>query len=188
MIWRAGEDQGIEFYKIPKSEEPRDVSPDKRICEEYEFYLKNGPKPFFNTQLYLIHLYANKLLGSTGDAQMMDHNDLIKMIMIMKRDLRNRNYTYLPFFLNGIMDPTRARKYNRKKLEKLFTSLPIYEDFAEQFGDNGVQMNMDRFYGELKVCISCPFTAVEYESELDQKMVTPSEYVCDEWGRFMCEL
>lgn len=189
MVWRLGAEQGLRFYKVPDPMNPGAVSPDKDTQAEYEFYLKNAPKPLSDTQLYLIQLYCSRALGAAEDVKMMEYEDLIKMIMIMKRDLRTRNYSYLPFFISGILDPTKARKYNRKKVEKLFTSVPMYEDWLEQFSDTISQLNMEKFYGELKTCISCPYTIVEYDSELNGLTANPTDFViADEWCRFMCEI
>ena len=195
MVWQLGAEQDLRFYKIPNKLNPGAISPDPEVQEEYEFYLKNAPKPLNDTQLYLIQLYCSKALGAAEDVKMMEYEDLIKMIMIMKRDLRSRNYNYIPLFISGILDPTKAKKYNRKRIEKLYTSVPMYEDWVEQFADTIEQFNMDKFYGELKSCISCPFSVVEYDGdstglgEYNGMTVTPSDYIiADEWCRFMCEI
>lgn len=189
MVWHMGAEQGLRFYKVPNIAKPGAVSPDKDTQIEYEFYLENAPKPLSDTQLYLIQLYCSRALGAAEDVKMMEYEDLIKMIMIMKRDLRTRNYSYLPFFISGILDPTKARKYNRKKIEKLYTSVPMYEDWLEQFSDTISHLNMEKFYGELKTCISCPFIIVEYDCELNGLPVNPTDFIiADEWCRFMCEI
>lgn len=189
MVWHMGAEQGYRFYKVPRTDQPGIISPDKDTQMEYEFYLKHAPKPLSDTQLYLIQLYCSRALGAADDVKMMEYEDLIKMIMVMKRDLRTRNYSYLPFFISGILDSTKARKYNRKKIEKLFTAVPMYEDWLEQFSDTISQLNMEKFYGELKTCISCPYTIVEYDCELNGLTASPTDFViADEWCRFMCEI
>lgn len=189
MVTRLGAEQGLRFYLIPDQHDLAKVSPDPETQAEYEFYLKHTPRPFSDTQLYLIQLYCAKELKSAADVKMIEYEDLIKMIMIMKRDLRKRNYSNLPFFISSELIPTGYKGYTRRKVDKLYTSNPMYKDWVEQFPDTIDQLNMEKFYNELKVVILSPYRIVEYKSELNDVVVTPTELVIvDEWCRFMCEL
>lgn len=189
MVWMLGEDVGLRFYKIPDQNNPNKVSPDKETQAEFEFYQKNIKKPLFDTQLYLISLYCSNSLGTAEDVKMMEFEDIIKVIMIMKRDLRRRNYNYLPYFISGTVKATSIHKKNPKNVAKTFENNPLYKDWVDQYKDTINQINMTKFYGELNNALSCPITVVEYESELNGVTIRPTDLsLIDEWCRFMCEL
>lgn len=192
MIWRMGLDVGLNFYHF-ENDDPDDVSPDPAVQAEYDFYKKHIVYPLANTQTYLIQLYCYKQLSCTKDVDMMKPEDIIKLIMIMKRDLRSRNFSYIPFFISGTLQSGSAssasRSHGRKQLERMFTSHPLYEDWKNQFEDTEGLLSMDRFYGEMKTFVYCPVRAVEYDSEMDGLTLKPTDIlVGDEWARFMTEL
>lgn len=190
IIYQLGNDFDLRFYRDESSARDRSrVSPDDDTQKEYEYYMETIAKPLSDTQLYLIHLYVSKALGDAEDGKNMDFPDIIKIIMIMKRDLRSRNYAYLPFFISGKLNPTATKARNKKNVEKLVVSNPLYEDWIGQYPDTLDQFNLDKFYGELKTCISCPIIVVEHDSELAGNIMTPSDIeVADEWCRFMYEI
>ena len=189
MVWMLGQDVGLNFYRIPDQNDPNHVSPDKDTQDEFEFYQKNIKKPLFDTQLYLISLYCSNSLGTAEDVKMMEFEDIIKVIMIMKRDLRRRNYNYLPYFISGTVKANAIHKKNPKNVAKTFENNPLYKDWVDQYKDTINQINMTKFYGELNNALSCPIVVVEYESELNGVTIRPTDLsLIDEWCRFMCEL
>ncbi|WP_300944371.1 hypothetical protein [uncultured Duncaniella sp.] len=190
MIWRMGNDVGLKFHKYEyEHRSTTEVSDDPDVQEEYEYYLEHISRPMNETQEYIINLYCSKELGAPDDVKMMKFEDKVQIIMIMKRDLRSRNYSYIPFFISSKVKPEATRRYNNNSLKKLFMSNPLYEDWEEELEDTKELMNMSKFLGELKTLISCPIICVEFDSELEGRVMNPADIiVADEWARFMNEL
>lgn len=189
MVRSHGEKFGLSFLSIPDMKNPNIVSYDKDTQEEFEFYRENIKKPLYDTQLYLIQLYCSSVLGSSEDVKMMEFEDIIKMIMIMKRDLRARNFNYIPYFISSEIVASSVKKHNPKTIGNVFRAMPIYADWEEEFKDTKDHFNESRFFGELNNMISCPINIVEYDDQLNEKRVTPNEVpVIDEWGRFMLDI
>ena len=115
--------------------------------------------------------------------------DKIQIIMIMKRDLRARNYSYIPFFISSKIIPETSRRYSNNTLKKMIMSHPLYDDMVDQFKDAGKLINEAKFLGEMKTLISCSLNVVEYDNELDGRLMHPTDIiVSDEWCRFIYEL
>ena len=71
----------------------------------------------------------------------------------------------------------------------MLTSNPLYEDLKDQFPDTEGLINMAKFLGEMKTLVACSLNVVEYDSELDGRLMHPTDIiVSDEWCRFMNEL
>ena len=145
--------------------------------------------PLNDSQLYVVYLYYSSMIGCTEEAKMLEVSDIIKLIMIMKRDFESRNYDYLRFFVSGKLQVGSAHPYNKRKLERLFQNDPCYEDWIKQYPDLKA-FNLDRFYKEVTPIISCPITIVDYSyPEYDGKTYTPEDVlVCSELIRFLNSL
>lgn len=188
MIWRRGQDVGLQFNKYG-SDRRNIISDDPDVQEEFDYYMEHMPHPLNETQEYIINLYCSKELGASDDVKMMKFEDKVQIIMIMKRDLRSRNYSYLPFFISSKVKPEAIRRYNNNSLKKLFMSNPLYDDWDEQLEDTKELLNMSKFLAELKTLISCPLVCIEYDCELDGRTMNPADIiVADEWCRFINEL
>lgn len=186
---RLGYEVGMDFPRM-RSKDFKDIRATTELREEYEYYLENIPNPLHDTQMYIIQLYYSNRLASSEDVKMMEVPDIIKLIMIMKRDFAARNYNYLQFFISSKVNTTANRRLNKRKIEKMFLSHPSYEDWLEEFPDTQPLINMDRLLGEIKTIISCPINVVDYAYvEHRGHMMTPND-ICalDEVVRFLCEI
>ena len=184
-INRYGRQFGLAFDRMD-SKRPKDLRVTEDLREEFAYYRDNIQQPMNPTQLYIINLYVSSLLGNTEDAITMEPPEIIKMIMIMKRDLAARNYIYLPFFLTGKVNAAAGKTYNKRRVEKLFQQHPLYEDLLEEFSDAEGLLNWDRMHGEAKTAVACPIIVVDYQwDEMREKRMTPDEtVVVDEFMRF----
>ena len=183
-IHYLGEHFGLDFKRM-ESKKERDREKSKTLQEEYDYYLENTA-PLTDSQLYLTHLYYCSTIGCPEEAKMLETPDMIKLIMIMKRDFTERNFQYLRFFINGKLQPAAARPYNKRKIERLFMANPSFEDWIRQYPDRKA-FNMDRFYKEVTPIISCPITVVDYDyPEYSGDTYVPEDLlVADELIRFL---
>ena len=110
--------------------------------------------------------------------------------MIMKRDLRLRNYNYLAMFISGKVDSSVAKKYNKKKIEKMVMSHALYEDWISEYSFALSFLNKDKILGDIQTVVSCPITVVEYEyPDICDSVARPhDENAIDEMIRFMVSL
>lgn len=178
MILRLGYEFGIDFNHMTSEQKA-----------EYDYYNDNIKKPIDDTQLYMINLYFANKLKSSEEIKQLQIQHIIKIIMIMKRDLRSRNYVYLPFFISGELLTATAKKISKKSLEKLFTTHPSYEDWKDMFPDTFELLNLDRIIGELRTIVSIPTRVVDYDYvENRGEIMTPVDVcVTDEFIRMLCE-
>lgn len=178
MILRLGDEFGIDFNHMTRDQKA-----------EYDYYNDNIKKPINDTQLYLINLYFANKLKSSDEVKQLEIQHIIKIIMIMKRDLRSRNYVYLPFFISGELLTASAKKVSKKSLEKLFTTHPSFEDWKNMFPDTFELLNFDRILGELRTIVSVPTRVVDYDyAENRGEIMTPVDVcVTDEYVRLLCE-
>lgn len=187
-IYYLGELVGIDFKRMD-SKDPNDIKKTKDLHDEYDYYLEHIQMPLNDSQLYIVYLYYSSMIGCTEEAKMLEVSDIIKLIMIMKRDFESRNYDYLRFFISGKLQVGSAHPYNKRKLERLFQNDPCYEDWIKQYPDLKA-FNLDRFYKEVTPIISCPITIVDHSyPEYDGKTYTPEDVlVCSELIRFLNSL
>lgn len=188
-IDRLGKKYGLDFKKM-RSDKPKDIEATRDLREEYEYYRDNIPRPMHDTQVYFIRLYYAAAMGSAADTKIIQFPDMIKLIMIMKRDFAARNYIYLPFFISGKVKAAAAKTYNRKKIEKLIVNHPLYDDWISEFTDTDGLLNIERLCAEVKTVVACPIIIVDYEhQDREGRQMTPTE-VCavDEVMRFYCSL
>lgn len=188
-IDRFGREFGLDFKRM-RSSDKKDIKATKELREEYAYYRDNISQPMNDTQLDIIQLYYAQKIGNTEDPKVVETPNLIKIIMIMKRDFERRNYNYLPFFISGKVDVAAGKKYNKRRVEKLITSHPLYEDWIEEYQDAGDLLNKDKLYNSLKTVIACPIIVVDYEHpEMAGQLMRPVEVcVVDEIMRFFCSL
>ncbi len=181
IIQRLGMKFGLDFETFPKE-----------VSDEYEYYRENIKRPMDKIQTKLIQLYLANKLECAEDVKMPEFPDIVKIIMIMKRDLSKRNYLYLPFFISSEIssDPNQIHKCNKKRAEKLFTNHPLYTTWKDQYVDTYEFINTDDIYSDLKILMSSPIYPVvdyEYEHVRGNKMVPGEEVVVDEYIRLLCE-
>lgn len=188
-IDRFGYRVGLDFKKM-RSDKKKDIEATRELREEFAYYRDNIVQPMNDAQLYLIHLYYSSMLGNTEDAKTMEPSDIIKVIMIMKRDFEARNYSYLPFFISGKVDAAAGKKYNRKRVEKLITAHPLYDDWIAEYEYTDGLLNKEKMYNEIKTIVACPIVVVDYEHpEMCDQLMKPVEVcVVDEIMRFYCSL
>ena len=181
-----GAQVGLDFKKMESGSTNSKI---QELREEYNYYLEHIQMPLNDSQLYIIHLYYSSMIGCTEEAKMLEVSDLIKLIMIMKRDFSSRNYDYLRFFISGKLQVGLAHTYNKRKLERLFTNDPSYEDWISQYPDQKA-FNIDRFYKEITPIVSCPIMIVDYEyPEYNGKTYVPEDVlVASELIRFLNSL
>ena len=186
---RFGKRFDMDFERMD-SKKPKDIKATKKLREEYEYYRDNIVQPFNSAQLYLIQLYYSSLLGNTEDPVTMEPSDIVKLIMIMKRDFESRNYIYLPFFISGKVDVAAGKSYNKRKIQKLVEGHPLFEDWVEEYRDTGGLLNWDRMYTEVKTIVACPITVIDYRyDELAGQLMRPDEVIAvDEVMRFYASL
>lgn len=186
---RLGREFGLDFKKM-RSNKPKDIKATQELRMEYCYYRDNLPKPLNDTQTYILQLYYAGRLSGAEDIKNMEFPDIVKLIMIMKRDFASRNYNYLPFFISGKVDAAAGKKYNRRRIEKLITSHPLYDDWMAEYVDTEELLNKDKMYNEIKTIVACPIIVVDYEyEELRGQLMRPSETcTIDEIMRFYCSL
>lgn len=185
MIQRLGLMFGIDFEKM-RSKRPKDIRKTKKYRKEFEFYRENIARPFNNTQMYLIKNWYAFQVGNNSDGESMEFEDIIRVIMIMKRDLRARGFNYLPLFISSSIDVAVGKKYNRRKIEQMMKTHGSYEDLMEMYKHTEQIINWDKIINEAKVIIACPIVTLDYEyPELDHKQMTPYDLsTMDEIMRF----
>lgn len=188
-IDRLGKRFGLDFQRM-RSKKPKDIEATRKIREEYNYYRENIPRPLHDTQVYFIQLYYAAAMGCAEDTNIIKFPDMVKLIMIMKRDFAARNYIYFPFFISSKVKASAAKTYNRRKIEKLITSHPLYEDFIDEYEYTEGLLNREKLCAEIKTVVACPIVVVDYEyQERQGQQMTPTE-VCaiDEVMRFYCSL
>lgn len=187
-LLRMGKEFEMDFEKMKTI--PRKGSKPKSLKEEYRYYRESLPQPLSSAQSWIINLYYSTWLANTRDTDALEPKELLQLIMVMKRDLRARNYNYLPFFISGRVDVAAGKKYNRRRIEKLITTHPLYPDWVAQFPDTDELLNREKIYGEIKTIVACPIEVVDYE-HIDMRggLMRPVEVcVVDEIMRFLVTL
>ena len=148
------------------------------IIDEYDYYMDNIKRPFHDTQLYIIQLYFASKVSSSDEIKLLEIPDIIKFIMIMKRDFSKRNFVYLPFFISSELITTRSKKVTKKSIDRIFTVHPSYEDFLDNYKDTLEFINMDKLYGEMQVVVSTPLRVVDYQLvEYRGRIMEPSDII-----------
>ena len=189
MLYRYGAKVGLDFKRM-ESKKKKDIAATRELREEYAYYRDNIPQPLNDTQLWLINLYCASLIENTEDPTTMEMPDIIKAIMIMKRDFEAKNYNYLPFFISSKVDATAGKKYNRRKVERLVAAHPLYDDWSKEFEYTEGVLNKDKMLNEVKTIVACPIVVVDYDyPECCGQLMKPVEVcVVDEVMRFLCGL
>lgn len=163
---------------------------DPELQAEYEYYMHNIHRPLNDTQIYFMKLFYGTLVGNSVDGNSIEFPDMIKLIMIMKRTLRQSGFNYFPFFLSGKVDASAGKKYNRRKIERLIQLHPLYEDLMEMYKDAEGYLNWDRMLQEIKIVVACPIKVIDYDYiEREGKLMRPTEMnAVDEVMRFLYRL
>lgn len=148
------------------------------IINEYDYYTENVKTPLHDTQLYIIQLYFASKVSSSDEIKLLEMPDIIRFIMIMKRDLEKRNFVYLPFFISSELITTSAKKITKKSLERVFKDHPSYGDFCDNYKDTFELLNMDKLIGEMQVIVSTPLRIVDYKYiENRGNILNPSDII-----------
>lgn len=179
---------GLDFKRM-RSNKPKDIKKTKELREEYEYYRDNITQPMNDSQMYIIQLYYASILGCAEDVKMMEVPDMLKLIMIMKRDFASRNYNYLRFFISSTLLLTENRRYDKRKMEKLFTNHPCFDDLANQYPDASM-FNLDKICNDCKTIVSCPIRVVDHDyPEFQGEKLNPVDIsVVDELVRLLLSL
>ena len=189
IINRAGKDVGLDFKKLDSGKK-NDTPAMKKLQDEYNYYIENIAKPLNAAQMALITRYCSQLMGNTDDVDSMEMPEIVRTIMIMKRDLMSRNYTYIPYFISGKIDVSASKKYNRKRVEKLIKNHPLYDDWKSEFTAVEGLVTEEKLYGEAATMLSCPIVVVDYDNpDMAGMLMRPTEdCVVDEIMRFQVSL
>ena len=134
----------------------------KKYIAEFEYYRDHKP-PLDDDQMNLIFLYFARRLGSYNVTSMIDHTDLNWFIMIMKRELRDHNYIYLPFFITAKLEPVNSKKYIKKRIEKIIAQHPSYEDYLDQYSAAGELLNTDKVFAVIRALVSNRIQIIDYD-------------------------
>lgn len=170
--------RGILKVKYPLRYRTADFNELQSILDEYDYYTENIKTPLHDTQLYIIQLYFASKVSSSDEIKMLEMPDIIRFIMIMKRDLPERNYVYLPFFISSELITTSAKKITKKSLERIFKEHPSYPDFEENYKNTIEILNMDKLIGEMQVIVSTPLKIVDYTmTEYRGNILNPSDII-----------
>ena len=180
-LMRMGAEVGIDFDNLNSDTELRD---------EFEYYQNNIKYPLSDTQMYIIQLYYASKLQSAEDIEMMDIMDMIKLIMIMKRDFAALNFNYLQFFISSTLNPSTNRMVSKNTVQKYVAQHPLYEDWKDEFADTFDLMKLDRIISELRVLLSTPIIVVDYTyTEFRDCEMKPQDVcVVDEFIRLLIML
>lgn len=133
----------------------------KKYKEEFNYY-RDHVSNLDDTQLNLIFLYFAKRLGSYEVTDYITRANLNWFIMIMKRELIDHNYIYLPYFITGKLELISSKKFVKKKLEKIIMQHPSYEDYLDQYSAAGDLLNKDKVMNVIKVIVSNKIRIVDY--------------------------
>lgn len=136
----------------------------KKYIDEYEYYRDHTPK-LDDNQLNVIFLYFARRLGSYSVTEFISRGDLNRFIMIMKRELVEHNYIYLPFFITGILEPINSKKWIKKRMEKVIAQHPSYEDYLEQYDAAGELLNTDKVFAVIKALVTNNIRIVDYDHQ-----------------------
>ena len=151
--------------------------------EEYKFYRENMLINDF--QRNVIFLYYAKKLGSYDTLKTMKSSQFIKLIIMMKHDLIEQNYIYLPQFITAKIDATAAKRYNRRKVEKAFTEHPCYQDWIDQYEHAAPLVKNDSIITAARIMISNPIKVVDFDPDINGKLLTVKDSAAaDEFIRF----
>ena len=161
-IYRAGLKFGINF-RMMLSKNKDDLAQMKKYQDEFDFYKNYLPQPLDKTQMYIIQLYFGSILGSMEEVKMLEYNDLIRLIMVMKRDFNSRNYRYLQFFISGELKAAANKNYNKRKVDKLCNMNPCFEDLLAEYGDIFELLNRKELTEHIKTVATCPIRMVDYD-------------------------
>lgn len=162
---------------------------DPEIQDELDFY-RDNIKDLTDNQLDLIFLYFAPRFGSYDVCDAVTRKQLNQLIVIMKRELREKNYYYVPKYITGELDPTQIRRYNKKKIEKAIVNHPSYEDLMDEYAQAGGILNVDRIFDLMKSIIATPLKIRDYGDKDNGKMMSISSesIACDEFIRFLVDL
>lgn len=189
-LYRLGLEFGLDFAAM-ESKKQKQKKKVKKLIDEFNYYLENIPRPMNDTQIYIIKLWYASYVGNTVDGNSLEFRDLIKLIMIMKREFRQRNLNYLALFISSRVNATTNKtKYNKRRVERLILDHSLYEDLIGLYKDTEDYLNWDKMLSEIKVIIACPIETVDYEYQhLEGKSVSPYEDdAIDEIMRFYYSL
>lgn len=184
-IDRFGKKFGLDFKRM-RSKHPKDVEATRAIRDEFCYYRDNIHLPFNPTQIYLIQLYFSTLVGNAEDGNTLEPDDIIKVIMIMKRDLSSQNFTYMPFFITGQVDAAAIKGYNKRRIKTLVESHSLYDSLKAEYKSAESVVNWDRILAEILVYVACPIRIVDFDHpELCDRLMRPDEMsTIDEMMRF----
>lgn len=182
-----GEKVGLDFTLLRTDKECKNKRT-KKLKDELDFYRENLVQPISDEQIFLIYQYYSSQTGCMADTNMLEIEDIIKIIMIMKRDLKARNLIYLRFFISSSMIPAADHRYSKRKLEKMFQLHPCYDDWIAQYPEK--MFNFSKFLEDVRLIVSAPIRVCDYEyEEYHGHKMFPSEMnVVNELIRFMINL
>ena len=196
MIYRLGMSVNIDFRLMDqlagKETVPKSI---QKLRKEFAYYQDNIQQPLDDTQMFILQMYFAKKLHCIDDVKMTDMSDLIRLIMCMKRDLRARNYIYIPLFISStIRTATFTTHKNsggtiKKSLMKQFEQHPIYDDWKSEYPDTFKLINMQNLASHMQTLATCPISIVDYDTKkYTDKQITPMEsMVIDEWASLLAE-
>ncbi len=160
-----------------------------RLAEDNDIVFDDTIITFYRKNLYIddaqvrmIYLYFAPHFGSYGVIDHIKLDDLIKMIIVMKKILKDDRYIYMPQIISGILNKDKAKRYNKKKIESFLTKHPSYEEIVDQYSMSKVYINKDKLINDIKTLISCPVSVVDYDRMdlLDQKIIINDIAAMDE--------
>lgn len=140
-----------------------------RLSEEYDVSFNEDEVEFYKdnieldeVQINLIFLYFSPFFESYENLKHVKIKDLIKLIILMKAMLKKANYHYIPQLISGKLDKTKAKRFNKKRIEKFLTSHPKFDDLMAQYKDARNLINKDKLLSNVRSLISSPLYIVDY--------------------------
>lgn len=140
-----------------------------RLANEYGVEFEDDEIEFYRNsinldevQINLIFLYFSPYFESYENLKHIKVKELIKLIILMKVMLKKSNYIYIPQLISGKLDKAKAKRFNKKKIEKFLTSHPKYEELVEQYKDAKSLINKDKLLSNIRALISSPLYLIDY--------------------------
>lgn len=150
-----------------------------RLAEEHGIEFDDAMLSYYRknllideAQVRMVYLYFAPYFQSYDMMNYVKIDNLIKMIIIMKKMLMADRYIYMPQIISGILNKDKAKRYNKKKIESYLMKHPCFDEIREQFEDSKEYLNKDALINDIKTLISCPVTIVDYDRrDLEDKKI-----------------
>jgi hypothetical protein len=118
--------------------------------------------PGGEVQINIIYLFFSKYVKSYYVMNYIKPEQFIKIMIIFKEILTQTGYKYLPHLISGDIDRVSSKRFNKRKLEKLIVSHPLFDNLSDSFSFIRGQINKDRFIESLRDLVTTRIYVVDH--------------------------